>query len=295
MSYRIIYVQSDKYLHLHLDNIQFEIDGDKINIPVTDVQILVIDNYRSTLSIPLLVKLATSNVTTVLCGSDHLPQATLLPNNGYFATSGNIQKQMQWKNKELVHKYIVQAKIKNQRSVLQENYRSQDVIELLKSYESEVVAGDIHNREGLAAKVYFRELYGHDFIRFHEDVINAGLNYGYAIFRSLISSIVCAKGYLPNVGIFHVGKTNGFNLSDDLIEVFRPIVDDYVYCCMMEDEILHQHQKEELIKLTNKKIEYKGMIQTIPNVIGQYIDNVTDILEGKDIEYIAPRIKVYDL
>lgn len=295
MSYRIIYVQSDKYLHLHLDNLQVEMDGDKINIPVTDIQILVVDNYRSTLSVPLLVKLATSNVTTILCGSDHLPQATLLPNNGYFSTSGNFQKQLGWKNKELVHKYIVKAKIRNQMEVLKSNYLSKDVIELLNGYEQGVENGDIHNREGLAAKVYFRELYGHDFIRFHEDVINAGLNYGYAIFRSLISSIICAKGYLPNLGIFHVGKTNGFNLSDDIIEVFRPIVDDYVFCYMMKDEILHQQKKEELIRLTNKKIEYNGKVQTIPNVIGQYIDNVTDILEGKDVEFVAPKMKVYDL
>ena len=89
--------------------------------------------------------------------------------------------------------------------------------------------------------MYFRELFGDDFIRFDEDVINAGLNYGYSIFRSLISSIIVAKGYLHNLGIFHRGKQNMFNLSDDVIEVFRPIVDHYVYNNMMEDILFNKN------------------------------------------------------
>ena len=295
MSYRIIYIESNKYLRLYLDNLQVELNGDEINIPVADIQILVIDNYRATITVPLLVKLADANVTTIICGPDHLPSASIYPNNGYFATSGNLQKQLEWRNKDLVHGMIVQSKIRNQREVLLTNNKSQDVVVRLMQYEAEVLEGDKTNREGLAAKVYFRELYGKDFIRFDETVINAGLNYGYAIFRSLISSIICAKGYSPNFGIFHKGKTNGFNFSDDIIEVFRPIVDDFVYCNMMNDSILHQDRKEQLIKLTNKKIEYDHKIQTIPNVIGQYIDTITAILEGDNVNYQSPYPKIYDI
>jgi len=119
--------------------------------------------------------------------------------------------------------------------------------------------------------MYFRELFGNDFIRMNEDVINAGLNYGYAIFRSLISSIIVAKGYLANIGIFHKGKQNMFNLSDDIIEVFRPIVDNYVFHNMMEDIIFKQEHREALIQLTVKKVKIDHRQQTISNAIHIYI------------------------
>ena len=113
-----------------------------------------------------------------------------------------------------------------------------------------------------------------DFIRFEEDVINAGLNYGYSIFRSLITSIIVAKGYLANIGIFHKGKTNMFNLSDDIIEVFRPIVDNYVYNHLMDEILFKQQHREDLINLTNYKVKIDGRKQTIANAINIYLDSI---------------------
>lgn len=152
---------------------------------------------------------------------------------------------------------------------------------------------DSTNREGLAAKMYFRELFGSDFIRFNEDVVNAGLNYGYSIFRSLITSIIVAKGYLPNLGIFHIGKMNYFNLSDDVIEVFRPIVDDYVVNNMMQDIMFKQEHKDALINLTTQKIKIDNKKQTIPNAINIYLDSIFRFLEDDDPELIFPEVSVF--
>ena len=231
MSHRIIYIEKCECLKLYLDNIKVIYNDNDILLPISDIQILVIDNYKSSLSIPLINKLTENNVCTVVCGIDHIPKSYILPMNGHFSQSGNINKQIEWDNnrKQIMHQKIVRAKIHNQAEILKVNNKSQDVINKLHQFENEVQIDDVTNREGLAAKMYFRELFGDDFIRFDEDVINAGLNYGYSIFRSLISSIIVAKGYLPNLGIFHRGKQNMFNLSDDVIEVFRPIVDHYVY------------------------------------------------------------------
>ena len=143
--------------------------------------------------------------------------------------------------------------------------------------------------------MYFRELFGDDFIRFDEDIINAGLNYGYSIFRSLISSIIVAKGYLPNLGIFHRGKQNMFNLSDDVIEVFRPIVDHYVYNNMMEDIIFKQEHREALIQLTAKKIEIDGRKQTVNNAIYVYLESILKELETSQDVYLFPKPILYDL
>lgn len=297
MSHRIIYIEKCEYLKLYLDNLKVEFKDNELLLPVSDIQILVIDNYKSSLSVPLINKLTENNVCTIICGIDHLPRSYILPMNGHFAQSGNINKQIQWNEnyKKCMHQKIVKAKIYNQIEILKKNNKSFDVIQKLFQFIEEVELGDITNREGLAAKMYFREMFGDNFIRFDEDVINAGLNYGYSIFRSLISSIIVAKGYLPNLGIFHKGKQNMFNLSDDIIEVFRPIVDNYVYNNMMDDILFKQERREELIQLTNKKIKIDNRKQTIPNAIHIYLENIFKELETGDHMYLFPLPHCYDL
>lgn len=274
-----------------------EVGEDDILFPVKDIQILVIDNYKSKMSVPLMNKLTENNVCTIFCGIDHLPKSYLLPMNGNFSQSGNINKQTQWNKdkKAIVHQKIVQAKIRNQIEILKKNNKNQEVIYKLYEYVEEVEKGDTTNREGLAAKMYFRALFGNDFIRFEADVINAGLNYGYSIFRSLITSIIAAKGYLPNIGIFHIGKQNMFNLSDDIIEVFRPIVDDYVYNQMMQDILFKQEHREALIQITNKKVVMDQRKQTIANAIYEYIESILKILEEDDNLLKYPLPHTYDL
>ncbi len=297
MSYRIIYVEKCEYLRLYLDNLKVEIKNDSILLPISDIQILVIDNYQSTMSVPLINKLTENNVCTIICGVDHLPKSYILPMNGHFSSSGNIMKQIQWDSlrKAQLHSQIIKNKILNQIEILKMNEKRFSVIKKLYEFVETVELGDQTNREGLAAKMYFRELFGQDFIRFETDVVNAGLNYGYAIFRSLITSIIAAKGYLANIGIFHKGKQNMFNLSDDIIEVFRPIVDHYVYNEMMEDILFKQEHREALIQLANKKIIVDDRKQTISNAIGFYLDSVFKFLNGETEDILYPLPVVYDL
>lgn len=297
MSHRIIYIEKCEYLRLYLDNLKIEWKDDELLIPVSDIQILVIDNYKSNLSIPLINKLSENNVCTILCGIDHLPKSYIYPLNGHFSQSGNINKQIKWDEtkKAILYQKIVRAKIFNQIEILKINGKSQKVIDRLTQFMNEVEIGDVSNREGLSAKMYFRELFGDDFIRFENDVINAGLNYGYIIFRSLITSIIVAKGYLPNLGIFHIGKQNMFNLSDDVIEVFRPLVDDYVYNNMRDDILFKQEHREQLIQLTLKKMIIDHRKQTIANTIYIYLENIFKELETDEISYIFPKICKDDL
>lgn len=297
MSYRVIYVEKCEYLKLYLDNLKVEIKNDSILFPISDIQILVIDNYQSNMSVPLINKLTDYNVCTIICGVDHLPKSYILPMNGHFSSSGNIFKQICWdeKRKNDLHAMIVKLKILNQIEILKMNQKNFDVVKKLYEFATSIVSGDKSNREGLAAKMYFRELFGDSFIRFEEDVINAGLNYGYAIFRSLITSIIVAKGYIANIGIFHKGKQNMFNLSDDIIEVFRPIVDDYVYKEMMEDILFKQSHREALIQLTNKKIMIDDKKQTVSNAISLYLDSIFKYLDGEIDSILYPLPVIYDL
>ena len=290
MGHRVIYVERCEYLRLYLDNLKVEIKENEILFPIADIQILVIDNYKSHLSVPLINKLTENNVCTILCGVDHLPKSYILPMNGHFSSSGNIEKQIVWNpyKKEELHALIVKHKILNQIEILKENNRSFEVCQKLYQFVDEVQLSDCTNREGLAAKMYFRALFGNDFIRFEEDVINAGLNYGYSIFRSLITSIIVAKGYLANIGIFHKGKTNMFNLSDDIIEVFRPIVDNYVFNNLTDEILFKQQHREDLINLTNYKVKIDGRKQTIANAINIYLDSIFKYLNEEEEFVIFP-------
>lgn len=296
MSHRIIYIEKSKELKLYLDNLKVLVDDVDITIPLSDIQILILDNYKSSLTVPLINQLTNNNVCTIICGIDHLPKSYILPMNGHFSQSGNIEKQIQWtsENKMKVHQKIVKAKIYNQIEILEKNNKDREVINKLKQFMNEVIPGDKTNREGLAAKMYFREMFGDDFTRFDSDIVNAGLNYGYSIFRSLITSIIAAKGYLPNIGIFHRGKQNMFNLSDDVIEVFRPIVDDYVLNNMMDDILFKQEHKEELIQLTSKKISIDGRKQTVANAIYIYFESILRELEYNDDQFIFPLPIIYE-
>ena len=297
MGHRVIYVEKCEYLRLYLDNLKVMVKDNDILFPISDIQILVIDNYQSNISVPLINKLTESNVCTIICGVDHLPKSYILPINGNFATSGNINKQISWKKerKALLHSIIVKYKIENQIEILKQNNKSHEVIKKLYEFVDSIELDDRTNREGLAAKMYFRELFGSDFIRFDDDVINAGLNYGYSIFRSLITSIIVAKGYIANIGIFHKGKQNMFNLSDDIIEVFRPIVDDYVYNTMRDEILFKQEHREKLIQLTNKKILIDSRKQTVANAINQYLDSIFNYLDDKTNKVLFPLPIIYDL
>lgn len=297
MGHRVIYVEKCEYLRLYLDNLKVMVKDNDILFPISDIQILVIDNYQSNISVPLINKLTESNVCTIICGVDHLPKSYILPINGNFATSGNINKQISWKKerKALLHSIIVKYKIENQIEILKQNNKSHEVIKKLYEFVDSIELDDRTNREGLAAKMYFRELFGSDFIRFDDDVINAGLNYGYSIFRSLITSIIVAKGYIANIGIFHRGKQNMFNLSDDIIEVFRPIVDDYVYNTMRDEILFKQEHREKLIQLTNKKILIDSRKQTVANAINQYLDSIFNYLDDETNKVLFPLPIIYDL
>ncbi|MFR5709084.1 type II CRISPR-associated endonuclease Cas1 [Faecalitalea cylindroides] len=297
MGHRVIYVEKCEYLRLYLDNLKVMVKDNDILFPISDIQILVIDNYQSNISVPLINKLTENNVCTIICGVDHLPKSYILPINGNFATSGNINKQITWEKerKALLHSIIVKYKIENQIEILKQNNKSHEVIKKLYEFVDSIELDDRTNREGLAAKMYFRELFGSDFIRFDDDVINAGLNYGYSIFRSLITSIIVAKGYIANIGIFHKGKQNMFNLSDDIIEVFRPIVDDYVYNTMRDEILFKQEHREKLIQLTNKKILIDSRKQTVANAINQYLDSIFNYLDDETNKVLFPLPIIYDL
>lgn len=99
---------------------------------------------------------------------------------------------------------------------------------------------------------------------------------------------------MPNLAFFHRGKQNSFNLSDDIIEVFRPIVDDYVYNNLLDEILFKTAHKKELIDLTNKKINIDNRKQTIGNAVNLYLDSIFRFIDDQSNEILFPFPIAYD-
>lgn len=285
MGWRIIYIEEASSIKLYLDNIKITNQINDLLIPLSDIHTLVIDNQKLIMTIPLLTKCSEYNVNVILCSIDHMPTTTILPFHGNFRTAQMLKKQIEWpiKLKEEVQKAIIKNKINNQIDILKKYNKKEDTITTLYKFYNEVLPGDIENREGLAAKMYFRELFGNQFKRFEDDIVNAGLNYGYGILRSQISKTLIAKGLNTTLGIFHKGYNNNFNLSDDIIEVFRPIVDEYVYTNLVSAICFKREHRIELINLTTKDVYINESRQSIFNAISIYVDSIINVFETGNI------------
>ena len=297
MGWRIIYIEQANSMKLYLDNIKVTNDLGEVTIPLSDIHTIVVDNQTVTLTVPLINKCSEYNINMVFCSLEHMPKAFINPLNGNYQAPGILKKQMNWRDelKDIIWSKIVANKINNQNELLKSLNKNIEVINRINEFINEIDAGDTLNREGLAAKMYFRELLGPNFKRFDDDVMNAGLNYGYAVLRSQISKTIIAKGLNPSLGIHHIGYDNFFNLSDDIIEVFRPIIDEYVYKMMRECIIFTKDNRLGLIKQTSCDVYINGTKQTLFNAIEMFIEKILYCFETGDVDGYLPIRLIYEL
>lgn len=277
MGWRVIYIEESQRLSLYLDNLKVHLTDDhEILIPLKDINSLICDNYKMSMTVQLLNQCAENNINVVVCGVDHQPKMMMIPHSAHHTMSLVLRRQIEWEEdkKKRLHQMIIKAKIYNQVQTLKLKQINDPRVNRIESFIDEVEAGDPGNREGLSAKMYFNLMFGSDFIRFENDVVNAGLNYGYAIIRSQISKIVYSKGLNASLGIFHKGPSNMFNLSDDIIEPFRPIIDSYVYDHLRySNEFTSEHRKA-LIQLTTEKIRINHQTHTIFNAMNLMVESI---------------------
>ena len=151
---------------------------------------------------------------------------------------------------------VVYYKIRNQASVLDRIGEDGNV---LRPYYNNVRSGDAGNREGIAARIYFQHLFGDSFVRNRDEPgINALLNYGYSILRAATCRAIVSSGLLPAIGIYHHNRSNAFPLADDLMEPFRPFVDEIVYeLVLYGNQELTKDVKGQLISVLYTDTIYK--------------------------------------
>lgn len=256
-----------------------------VKIHIGEIGVLLVENTAVSLTASLLAELTKRKVKVIFCDEKRNPSSELIGLYGSHDTSNKIRKQIAWRGqtKEAVWTEIVTEKIRKQRDFLKLLGKG-DEAELLTSYLQEIQWNDETNREGHAAKVYFNALFGMDFTRTADNHINAALNYGYSIILSTFNREVVANGYVTQLGLFHDNMFNQFNLSSDLMEPFRVLVDQVVLG-MTLNEFEHE-QKMELVNLLNQEIEIDGRIQYVGNAIKIYCKSVFDALNGDDSSLI---------
>lgn len=218
---------------VHLKNCQMELtdreSGEMRTVPIEDIGVVIIENQRVSMTVPVLNALSDNNAVVVFCNERMMPNSALLPYEGnsiqseiykFQIEAGEPQKKQLWKQ-------IVEAKIRNQAAVL--DAQGKDGA-LLKPLYSNVKSGDADNREGIAARIYWNNVFDESFVRDQnaEDGLNALLNYGYAILRAAVARAIVGSGLSLSFGLFHRNRYNAFPLADDLMEPFRPYVDSTV-------------------------------------------------------------------
>jgi CRISPR-associated protein Cas1 len=298
MSWRIIYIENSHKASLYLNNLKIE-DGDETYVvPINDINTVIFNNYKIHITAQLLCKLSQANVCVIICEKNGLPEIVLNTLNGNYATFRNQELQINLPDdkKSELWKKIVQGKIQNQITILENNEGKSSLIKKLYQFKDSVKAKDASNREGLAAKLYFRGLFGRDFLRDRDsqDPINTALNYGYSLMRAMMSRSVAAKGFIPAWGVFHKNPYNHFNLVDDFLEVYRPIVDEWVLR-NMPGEYFSRAKRLELIEHMSKKILFDNKKHQIMRSMDFFLDSVVNYMKtGDDTSLKIPGALVFE-
>ena len=217
---------------------------DKRTIPIEDIGFVLIDNPMVSITMPLINALADNNVALIFCDEKSMPNAMLQNLDTHSLQCEILNKQIAIGEvlKKNLWKQTIEAKIKNQSKLLMKLGKDGNV---LKPYYSNVKSGDADNREGAAARIYWMRLFGNDFVRDRNfPGINSLLNYGYTILRAATTRALMGSGLLPAIGIFHHNRSNAFPLADDIMEPYRPYVDEIVYD-MFNDGITELNQKSK--------------------------------------------------
>lgn len=262
---------------------------DTIKVFLPDIGTIIVESTAVALTAVLLSEIIKNKINLIFCDEKHNPESQLLPFYGSFDVAKKVRNQTAWSknNKELIWTHIVREKIKNQATILKR--LGFDEYKMLMNYINQLQINDNTNREGHAAKVYFNCVFGKAFTREQECSINGMLNYGYAIILSAFNREIVANGYLTQVGLFHSNQFNKFNLSSDLMEPFRVLVDDY--CIAKSNKEFNSEAKHGLVNLLNLEVKIDGKKQVLKNAISIYCKSVFLAIETGD----ASLIKFYEL
>ena len=234
---------------------------------IEELSSLVFSARNSLISGSLVAKLTSHGVPIIYCNSKYMPSAITIPLSANGSSASILREQISASKplQKNLWRQIVQRKIRNQSQVLESlNKSGKGVLQYFERLERDVRSGDSTNREAVAAKTNWKYLMGNGFRRNYnnDDALNAALNYGYTVLRGACARSVVSAGLHPALGIHHSSQRNPFQLVDDLMEVFRPFVDQVVASNSKELTKVDRNAKQRLAKVLQLSVLLDG--QRVP-------------------------------
>ena len=280
MSFRTVVITRQSKISYKNRFLVVKQENDEKYIHLSEIDTVIVDSISVSISAYLLKELADNKINIIFCDEKHNPFGEIVPYYSKHNTSKMIKEQIKWKttDKDKIWSEIVKNKIMNQALLLKKT--KSDKYKLVLSYIDEVVDGDKTNREGHAAKVYFNALFGNDFVRNSDDSINAALNYGYAILLSTINKEIINNGYLTQLGIHHKNEFNEFNLTCDLMEPFRIVIDNFVY--YNQERKFDTEYKLDIVNILNGTFNYQGKNYTLKDIIRMFVKNTLESINNSE-------------
>lgn len=280
MGLKTLVISKHSKLELSLSSVVIRsVDGEKM-ISIDDLNLVIIESTSVDITAALLSELVAKKVRIIFCDEKHNPQFECMPYYGTQDTSLKVKKQIHWMEeaKKNVWKRIVEMKIQNQARVLckagaDESYK------MLLDYCDNVLPGDITNREGHAAKVYFNTLFGVSFSRKQDIPLNAKLNFGYALLLSMVGREIASLGYITQIGIHHDNQDNQFNLACDFMEPFRPVIDSIVINNFMDNNFDTDVKHALIDKIVTTKIIMDNKVFSLGYGVGLFVQSVIEAVE----------------
>ena len=253
-------------------------------IPLDSICAIMTTGHAIVYTQSLLTALCDNGIPLIIIGANYNPVGIMTPLVGHnkqmavqqaqINTSKPLEKQL-WKT-------IVQEKIRNQSRVLDMLKKDNRI----KHLPASVLSGDTSNIEGIAARMYFPQLFGGAFLRSHTSPgINSFLNYGYAVLRGAVARMVVGSGLNPSYGIQHHNQLNPLCLVDDLMEPYRPIIDAIVYemfdGCDNWDMELTPDAKRDIAGVLTREIKTRSGYSPLITVMHRDVWNFVNSLKEK--------------
>ncbi len=289
MAFRNIIIESPAYISVKNDQLVIRTDQEH-SIPLEDISALLLESDRSTVTTAALSLLGQCGCAVFVCDGKHMPCAVLEP---YQQHSRNLsvlrtQLEMTQTKKKQLWQSIVKSKLLNQGKCLE--LAEKPAADTLYRWAQNVRSGDSDNIEATGAQLYFPELFGQDFTRGQICFTNAALNYGYAILRGAMARYLTVYGFLPTIGLHHCNTLNRFNLADDLMEPFRPVVDRMVSIIFQETDELTPQIKRNLFNCLNLEILSGGQKHSVSYAMERLVQSLGKAISQKDKTLLLPEL-----
>lgn len=292
MSYRSIYIKKANQIRLENNSLVIMNEEEETGrYPLEDISIILLEDRHTKISCALLGELSKYSISMIFVNDVYQPSSICLPLHSHYKELYVFQKQMEVKKPTYNQcwKRIVEQKILNQQFAIAVTTNDDKVIEQLGEYAKKVQAADKTNTEAIAARIYFGNIFGEMFTRSKnaEDPINAALNYGYTIIMANMTRVLACYGFNTALGIHHESYVNHFNLSCDLMEPFRPVVDMYVYNHL--DTIsypLFSETKKGLIHLLQLPVKIDGKKYRLENAQHMVVQSLQKVIEENNSDYL---------